>query len=119
VRLSEVGAPVADAFYDQVGERLEAVIGELSLKDRDRFAELSTRIVLAENVPDVYMDISGLKECQPAVRRSSLNPPRASDAGRRRRFGCLVPLDRSTIPDQQSSNGRRTTKDLTVRDLRS
>lgn len=52
------GKSIADAFYDEVSQRLLEIVAELSAVDRDRFARLASRIVLEEAVPAVFGDTS-------------------------------------------------------------
>ncbi|MFE0457609.1 MarR family winged helix-turn-helix transcriptional regulator [Streptomyces sp. NPDC058914] len=56
VGLTEEGARLAHAFYDETCRRVEALPSALSGSERDRLAALLARVVLDNKVPEVFTD---------------------------------------------------------------
>ena len=56
--LTEVGLPLAEAFYAEVTERLTLVVGALPPRERARFAELASRLVLSAHIPPVFGEMN-------------------------------------------------------------
>jgi DNA-binding MarR family transcriptional regulator len=56
VALTESGQPLAEQFYSEVAQRLEAVVQIFPKRDEDRFTDLASRIVLSEDIPPVFGD---------------------------------------------------------------
>jgi DNA-binding MarR family transcriptional regulator len=58
VKLTGIGLQLADAFHDEVTQKLAAVVSALSTREEQRFAALASRVLVSAGIPVIFADVN-------------------------------------------------------------